>query len=292
MHGSIDQPLTPSSTGISFPEQDVHLISVGRFDSRSETDEHALVVLAMGLECAIIESPSGEPGYEVLAERGQADAIRDEFAAYAREKEEPVREKPDFPVFRPALELAILWVTLVFIAFDLQDRYPGVTERFSNFNLAVFDQGQWWRPFTALFLHGDAAHLLGNVLYGLVLFPLVAHSLGPRTGWLLILASGFLGNLASGWVHYPDPSRSLGASTSTFGAIGILAGFSTLVAWRSRSYRRLGGVIVPVGAGIVLLGWLGAGDAPTDVLGHLLGFLSGCVFGAMRGREMVRGAVS
>ena len=263
---------------------DEDFVPVAEFDSRAEVEEYALVVLAMGFPCLILEAPAGAGrGYEILAARAQADAVGEEFAAYAAERREPPAEKLELPVFNPDLGLALLWVVTLFVVFGFQMQYPWVTGRFSNSSLDLFDGGEWWRPFTAMFLHADDAHLLGNVVFGLIFFLPVTWSVGPRTGWLLILISGTLANMLTAWLRYPTLNTSLGASTATFAALGILVGFSALVSWRMRSYRRLGGLIVPFGAGIFLLGWLGSGAPPTDVLGHLAAFAVGCLSGVIAG---------
>ena len=255
-----------------------NLIRVSRFDSLAEAEEYALVILAMGEECLILDMPEG---FEILTGESRNDSIREEFAAYAREKAgQTARElNHDPPLFQSGLELALVWVLALFVVFHFQVEDSEVIERFSNSNLALFDRGEWWRPLTALFLHADFAHLLGNAIYGLVFFQLVARSVGPWFGWFLILSSGVLGNFLSAWLRYPHDVRSLGASTATFGALGILVGVSIVAAWKARSYHKLKGVIAPIGAGTLLLGWLGSGEAPADVLGHVLGFLSGCGLG-------------
>ena len=136
--------------------------------------------------------------------------------------------------------------------------------------------GEWWRPITALTLHADAAHLLGNAFFGSFFGYSVARYLGGGVGWLAILAGGSLGNLANalllGAAH-----RSIGASTAVFAALGLL----TAWCWRrgfppgaSRRER-----FAPVVAGIGLLAFTGAGGVGTDVGAHLTGFVTGFVGG-------------
>ena len=266
--------------GTPSPLWDEDFFPVADFDSRAEAEEYALVVLAMGLPCLILESASGfESRFEIQAPQLHAGAIREEFAAYASEGWDGTPEKLDLPVFDPSLGIALLWAAILFAVFRFQSQYPWVSERFRSSTLDLFDRGEWWRPFTAMFLHADFPHLLGNVVFGLVFFLPVAWSVGPWIGWFLILFSGTLANILTAWLRYPASSFSLGASTATFAALGILVGFGALVVVRTRSYRKLGGIIVPFGAGIFLLGWLGSGAPPTDVLGHLFAFLTGSVAG-------------
>jgi membrane associated rhomboid family serine protease len=127
------------------------------------------------------------------------------------------------------------------------------------------------------------------VLIGGTFCVFVAQSFGQWRGWFLILASGVLGNLITCAVHFPQPFRSIGASTATFGALGLLVGMGMVLAWHSRSYRMLKPVIAPIAVGLVLLGWFGAGGVDTDVLGHLFGWLSGIFLGTLAAWKMKAG---
>lgn len=210
-----------------------------------------------------------------------AASTRSELAAYAAEKKAlGAVSQPAVSAHPAGVGFLLLWAFALLIAFAMQHEYPDLVDQGSNSGPALFDCGEWWRPLTALFLHADTSHLLGNLAYGFILFPLLANSLGPREGWLLLLVSGVAGNVLSAWVRYPAAHSSLGASTAIFGAIGILAGQATALAWQTRSRRKLRELLVPLGAGICLLGWLGSGEIPTDVLSHLLGFLTGSLLGA------------
>jgi membrane associated rhomboid family serine protease len=150
------------------------------------------------------------------------------------------------------------------------------------------ERGEWWRPFTSLFLHADPGHLLGNVFIGGVFCVMVAQSVGAWRGWALILAAGTLGNAVNAGLRFPAEFVSLGASTATFGAVGILVGTASVAAWRSRSYRELRPVLVPVVIGLILLGWYGSGGDSagtegnnTDVAGHFAGLASGVLLGGV-----------
>src|SRR2546426_5647153 len=82
--------------------------------------------------------------------------------------------------------------------------------------------GEWWRTVTALTLHADASHLLGNAAASVVLVGAVSRELGPGLGLWLLLLAGAGGNALSAVAHSAHHT-SVGASTAIFGAIGILA---------------------------------------------------------------------
>lgn len=141
--------------------------------------------------------------------------------------------------------------------------------------------GEWWRPVTALTLHADAAHLLGNILFGGFFAYSVSRYFGAGFGWLTIIACGTLGNVANGLLAGQD-HRSLGASTAVFAALGLLSGYLWRQGFPSGASRRE--QLAPVIAGIGLLAFTGTGGENTDIGAHLLGFVVGLGGGVVVGR--------
>lgn len=133
-------------------------------------------------------------------------------------------------------------------------------------------RGEWWRAVTALTLHLDQEHLLGNVLFGAVAGVAASRLMGPGVAWAGILGAAALANYAE-ILAAPITHRAVGASTAVFAALGLLSG----MAWRQRLTlrERLWYRWAPLIAGICLLTLLGAGNTHVDVLGHALGFLFG-----------------
>jgi rhomboid protease GluP len=254
------------------------LALVGEFGSMREANEYALVVLAMNLDCWMRMEAGGQH-FAIYAEPAFAVAIREEFALYTEEQSTPKDRKPEVPLYHSGMEFFLLWaIGLVFVFMNQTEL---TEDRYCNSSIPLFEQGEWWRPFTSLFLHGDFPHLLGNILIGGIFCVMVAHTIGPLVGWLAILMSGTLGNIATAKYYYPEEFLSLGASTATFGALGLLVGSSVYLVWRSRSLRKIGGAVIPIVAGAVLLGWFGAGGPQVDVLAHVMGFLMGAMLGLL-----------
>jgi rhomboid protease GluP len=140
--------------------------------------------------------------------------------------------------------------------------------------------GEWWRAATALTLHADAGHLLGNMAALALLGHAVCRQMGAGAGWCLIVASGVAANGLQA-VLTRSIAVSVGASTACFGALGILTSLQTLR--RFRRYRRTGvghaPWLTPLAAGLGTLALLGA--APSSDLGaHLLGFATGACLAA------------
>jgi membrane associated rhomboid family serine protease len=132
--------------------------------------------------------------------------------------------------------------------------------------------GQPWRVVTALWLHADWTHLLGNVAAIAVLGTAVCRLLGPGLGALLILVTGAAGNFLNAAVR-GGAHTSVGASTAIFGAVGLLAGLAVI-----RAHPPRGRGWVPFAAGLALLGLLGTGEH-VDLAAHFFGFQMGLGLG-------------
>src|SRR5271170_6959760 len=145
---------------------------------------------------------------------------------------------------------------------------------------------EWWRALTALTLHLDQEHLLGNLLFGVFAGIAAGRLLGPGLAWASILGAAALANYAEILIA-PATHRAVGASTAVFAALGLLSG----LAWRQRlSLReRRWYAAAPLIAGICLLTLLGAGSEHVDVLGHGLGFLMGVGVGWLYARAGIPG---
>jgi membrane associated rhomboid family serine protease len=140
------------------------------------------------------------------------------------------------------------------------------------------------RTLTALTLHADVPHLFSNLIFGALFAYLLFHALGAGVGALALLGTGLFGNWINAWVHVGG-HISIGASTAVFGALGLLSGSEARARHllRQPEARR----IAPVGAGLLLLLYLGVGEVQSarnvDVLAHVFGFLSGIGLGLLLG---------
>lgn len=249
---------------------------VGRWSSLAEADERALVVLAMNRGCQVRAEPEG---FVLEVEPEDVEPVADELELYEQERDE-VKPVPEAIAYSPGLEVAMLWVLVLGFVFIRQTLDPSMEDHFLNSTAGVLREGEWWRPFTALFLHADLEHLMGNVAIGGFFCLMVATAFGPWRGWGLILLCGYLGNLVNAWLHAPGPFFSLGASTATFGALGLVIGHGLMSVLRTHRFREMKRLLVPLGVGLGLFGWFGIGGADTDVSAHVLGTGWGLVLGS------------
>jgi membrane associated rhomboid family serine protease len=216
-------------------------------------------------------------GETILVPPTFAERALREVASFERENPEGLPEKAA-PVFRARAQWPAAWLPLALLMlFHLLTRtsvpswglYRPYWLRHGAADAEKILDGSWWRAATALTLHGDAAHLVSNVVVGGVLAWLVLREVGAGAGWAGIMLAGVAGNLLTAWVLGPG-HLSVGFSTAVFGAAGMLAGLSGLRPARRRPLR-----FAPLAAGLGLLAMLGAGGENTDLTAHLFGFAAG-----------------
>jgi membrane associated rhomboid family serine protease len=135
--------------------------------------------------------------------------------------------------------------------------------------------GELWRTVTALTLHSDPAHVLGNAFSCGVFGTLLLRRFGVGVGAWLLLGSGALGNLLTALWH-GSQHRSVGASTALFGAIGALA--ATELVRRRRLRLGWNQAWLPIAGGIALLAMLGTGRG-SDFTAHVMGLAAGGLLG-------------
>jgi rhomboid protease GluP len=145
---------------------------------------------------------------------------------------------------------------------------------------AAIDRAQWWRAITALTLHADLGHLLGNIAFGVPFGFFAAQLLGTGRAWLSILVAATAGNLFDSALM-PPQQTTIGASTAVFAMLGLVAAY----AWRrgAGATQRWALRWAPLIAAVALLGITGASGEHTDVIAHLAGFVSGALLGAVHG---------
>lgn len=155
--------------------------------------------------------------------------------------------------------------------------------------------GEVERGVTALTLHQDASHLLGNVAACVIFVGAVSRTLGPGLAGVLILIAGAVGNLLNAGLH-GGHYASIGASTAIFGAVGILGGMQFIR--RRRRPRRRRSAWIAIAASLGLFAMLGT-SKKSDITAHLLGLVVGVVVGVVvalaprhRPRAMVQGALT
>ena len=136
-------------------------------------------------------------------------------------------------------------------------------------------KGEWWRLFTAMFLHGGMTHILMNMFSLYLIGRSVEIYFDTKSYLTIYLFSGLLGGLASLYMH-PN-SVGIGASGAIFGVFGALAGFFLAhrdkIAAHSKAFMKDFAVVL----GINLV--LGLSIPSIDVSAHIGGLIIGLIGG-------------
>jgi membrane associated rhomboid family serine protease len=245
---------------------------------RRNVDDWALALTAVGIDVSINETDHGVELYVTANDRARASAI---LAAYDAENRPP--EPPPAEHDGSSYGAYVAAVLLAAFFSITGPRDAGGRQWFDRgaASGARIADGEIWRTVTALTLHADAVHILGNSITLIVFGSSICGALGTGVGLWVMLLAGALGNAADALLR-SAPYSSVGASTSIFGGIGALAAIQFV--------RRRDGIAIsrwrmwaPVGAGLALLGFLGT-SPESDILAHLFGFVAGMAlaFPAMR----------
>ncbi len=273
-------------------------IAISHAGSRKTIEDHALVLEARGIASAI----AVDRAHQVLLVRVEdAERARAELYRYLSENQgvRPMDDAPQ-PIERSVVAAMVYAATLV--AFDVVSRRQSFGLDWWHAGMAdaaLIQAGAWWRCVTALFLHGDALHLAGNLVFGAAFGVMLAQSLGFGVAWLAFILTGGLGNGLNALLQSPSHS-SIGASTAVFGMLGVQVAHDWVR--RRQLHYNLFRRWAPIAIGAALLAWLG-GDGRQidpnsfpqtlhplevalpriDVGGHVLGFAVGLAVGGLVG---------
>ncbi len=193
----------------------------------------SLVLASQGIEC-IIDRPEATVGrasslsLEPRSTGGWGLLVAQNDHASALKAIQQYRlENRNWPWQQRVLQPGILfdwgslaWTFLIVFFFWLDTRIGLHAAGVMDTTAAA--HGQWWRLFTAVWLHGDAAHLAANATVGLVLLGLAMGRYGTGAGLLAAYLAGAGGN-ALGWLLSEAPHLSLGASGMVMGSLGLIA---------------------------------------------------------------------
>ncbi|MDZ7645053.1 MAG: rhomboid family intramembrane serine protease [Woeseiaceae bacterium] len=241
-------------------------------EDRRACSDRALVLTSLAIPHELL---GGQGTWAIVVPDAELHRARHELWLYARENE-PLPRRRAVPVtanHNPYPGVAGYVIVICLVAWLAGEGAFGrdwLTA--GRVDGALIRDGEWWRTITALTLHKDIGHLLGNLVFGALFGLLAARVIGSGVTWLTVVVTAAFANALNTAVLIPA-HRSIGASTAVFAALGLVAGF----VWRGRLMAqdrwpyRLG----PIVGGIALLAYTGTGDESTDIGAHLAGFVCG-----------------
>ncbi len=257
-------------------------------ESPADTAGEYSVVAGGGTEyinaCALVLAAMGIDHYrnddELLVPRNQAGQAHQQLQAYVEENSNwpppPCRTRQHPRQTQPLPTLMMTAALLLF--FQITGPWQANNPWFDAGAIdsqQILEHGQWWRLVTALTLHADGVHVLGNCLIGGFMVYLLCMTIGYGSGWLFLLVTGALANYINIAVRN-GPHYAVGFSTAVFAAIGMFSGLQMKGGRHSPLH-----FLIPLGAGAGLLAFLGSEGQHTDLGAHLFGFFGGIITGLL-----------
>lgn len=236
----------------------------------------SLVLASQGIE-ARIERSSERERWLLLVQPAELERAKDSIRLYRAENRGWSWRREV-----PGIDIELHWGAIVFcvaltLIHSLSTYQMPILEERGVLESVKALHGQWWRIFTAVFLHEDLAHLMANVTFGIIVLGLAMGRFGAGLTLLATLLSGAIGNIF-GLKFYTHQYTGLGASGMMMGALGMLAVHSVSL-WRTNP-KAARYIMSGVGAGFLIFVMFGL-SPKSDVLAHFGGFVGGLFFGAL-----------
>jgi rhomboid protease GluP len=253
------------------------MVIVRRSAEPGEAELYALVLRARGIDCEII----GDRGqFHLLVSSENVAEAEAELKAFEAESAPTQKEAAPNVRYRAPIEIVLVyWALMLFFFAAARRNFLSIDWLdIGSAQAGLIRAGEAWRSVTALFLHVNGTHLLGNLVFGSLFLLLLTQILGWGVTALCVLLAGAGGNLLNAMVR-PPFHDSIGASTALFGAIGLLAALRQN--WKTRGASSNLRFWVPVAAGLMLLVLLGTSGEQTDILAHVFGFVCGVCLGIL-----------
>jgi membrane associated rhomboid family serine protease len=251
--------------------------------TRDQADTYGLVLTSSGLPFTIRRSGRGWEIWVDASIRVRAQTLIEQYI----EENKHIPQTDEQETQTVEKTFTAVWVALLLLlGHAAANMSAGIDKIARKYGSSAFDilNGEVYRSVTSLMLHSDFLHLAGNIA-GIAIFgTAVCNITGAGVGWLLILLTGMLGNLANATL-FKYGHISIGASTAVFGAVGILAAYQfskkiKLATPRMKAW-------LPLAGGLALLGFLGTGDR-SDLTAHLFGFIAGICIGLVYAMYLYR----
>ena len=241
--------------------------------------DYSLVLASQGIPHHIRRDDRGP---YLIAVRSNLIGFAEEQIALFQKENPPRSENPPLALRISLSPLLVLLIPSVFTILQFSSH----GSRFYHSGISDAERilaGDWWRPITALTLHGDAHHLVSNLVSGYIVLNLLAFRMPlSRIALPLAVASSIANFLVACSVR--SDFRSLGFSSFVFWALGTLATVEfRLVPKESHGILRR---FAPLCAAALLAAFLGIGEH-SDILAHFYGLVLGVATGFLPKKKVL-----
>lgn len=179
-----------------------------------------------------------------------------------------------FTTYYPVVSILIAINVIVYLSRFI----PGIGAIVYDYGLQInfsVANGEIWRVFTSMFLHGDFWHVLFNTFWLYLFGPELEKLVGKARFFNIYLLAGVAGNIAT-YYTYPLNYASLGASGAVFGIFGT---FGALVYYTRKTMPMLRKMILPLIIISVIMTFVQPNiNATAHIVGLITGFILGLIY--------------
>ncbi len=273
-----------TSSTLQFNDNDEDAKPVFTTTKLQELHLYSLVLSAAGITHKISKPNRTDWGVYV-PERDHEKALYEIYAYNTENSNWPLQpQKVDnfSPFFRAQSFLIVLSLVLFFSFTGPWSQHSAWFTEGSINSSRILNHGEYYRLLTALTLHSDLVHLLGNCFLGGFLLHFYFLLLGNGIGLSSLIIASVLGNYINVLIHGAG-HNSIGFSTAVFSVIGILSALN----YRHYKLTRPERLVLPIMAGAAMLAMLGSSGVRTDLGAHLFGLTTGLVVGTILGIDSI-----
>ncbi len=184
-----------------------------------------------------------------------------------------MRENKPLVVYSILLINLLIWVLTEVIG---SSKDPMTLRQFGAITYLDINNGDYWRLFSAIFVHVGAGHLAVNCLSLLIMGGLLEKLVGHSRFSFIYIGSGISGSSFS-YLMIPFLGVGAGASGAIFGCVGALAGYFIVnrKSMGEMGKQNLNAVLILAGINFAF-GYIVPG---IDNWAHLGGFIAGLILG-------------
>lgn len=166
----------------------------------------------------------------------------------------------------------VIWFIILVVGGDVSDAGYMITQG-AAYGPLIFEDYQFWRLLTNMFMHFSATHLVGNMIYLAFAGSTIERAAGRWRYLLIYLLSGFGASVVSAAYYYLTEQNvvSAGASGAVYGLIG--AAVYLMVKNRGRMNPRA--LWLRIGIILLFLFYSNFVNTGIDVMAHISGFVFG-----------------
>jgi rhomboid protease GluP len=154
---------------------------------------------------------------------------------------------------------------MFFYPYQILEQSSAMIDQWGQINEYIL-HGEWYRLFTAFWIHGNLVHLASNLLFLLIFGSRLEELVKGHVVFLVFLGSGLIGNIATlGSIFLGLEFISFGASGAVFGLLGAIL---FILRGKSKRERRSMYYFIFIFFTITI-------GQDTNVISHLFGLIGG-----------------